>query len=108
MLAWHGIWVPQLTMSMPRATAPDTVTPMDDLFSALDGKPTDGPPARVLGIHDDGREWWIQVARGDDLTNTVVVRLSRFAPVIHAAAALKRWDLPTTATPRVIHAMCLV
>jgi len=81
---------------------------LDQLFAALDGEPTDGAPARVLGIHDDGREWWIQVARGEDLANTVVVRLSRFATVIHATAALKRWDSPATALPRVIRAMCLV
>jgi len=93
---------------MPLGTAPETELPLDELFSALDGKPTDGPPARVLGIHDDGRERWIQIARGDDLTNTVVVRLSRFARAIHATAALKRWDSPATAAPRVIHAMCLV
>ena len=95
-------------MYMPLGTAPENELPLDELFSALDGKPTDGPPARVLGIHDDGRERWIQIARGDDLTNTVVVRLSRFATAIHATAALKRWASPAAAAPRVIHAMCLV
>ena len=89
-------------------TAQENETLLDKLFSALDGKPTDGPPARVLGIHDDGREWWIQVARGDDVTNTVVVRLSRFATAIHVTTALRLWDSPATAAPRVIHAMCLV
>jgi hypothetical protein len=95
-------------MSVAPITAPEIVTSLDKLFSALDGRPTDGPPARVLGIHDDGREWWIQVARGDDSSNTVVLRLSRFATVIHAAAALRRWDSPAADAPRVIHAMCLV
>ena len=50
---------------------PETENSLDWLFSQLDGKPTDGPPARILGIHDDGREWWIQVARGDDANNTI-------------------------------------
>jgi hypothetical protein len=82
---------------------------LDRLFSELDGKPTDGPPARVLGIHDDGREWWIQVARGDDATNTVVLRLSRFASVKHAGAALRRWnESAASVAPRIIHAMCLL
>ena len=44
--------------------------------------PADGAPARILGIYDDGRDWWIQVARGDDDVNTIVLRLSRFASVV--------------------------
>ena len=93
---------------MLSGTPQENETLLDSLFSALDGKPTNGPPARVLGIHDDGREWWIQVARGDDVTDSVVVRLSRFATAIHATTALRSWDPPASAAPRVIHAMCLV
>ncbi len=87
---------------------PETENSFDWLFSALDGKPADGAPARILGIHDDGREWWIQVARGDDVTNTIVLRVSRFASVIHAGAALSRWSSPEAAAPRIVRAMCLV
>jgi hypothetical protein len=94
-------------MPEPLETIPETKNSLDRLFAALDGKPTDGPPARVLGIHDDGREWWIQVARGDDLTNTVVLRLSRFADVLHAGAALRRWNSSAAAAPHIIRAMCL-
>lgn len=34
---------------------------------------------RILGIHHDSRDRWIQIARGDDITNTIVLRVSRFA-----------------------------
>ena len=80
----------------------------DWLFSALDGKPTDGAPARILGIYDDGREWWIQVARGEDDVNTIVLRVSRFASVIHAGAALRLWNSATTGAPHILRAMSLV
>jgi hypothetical protein len=84
-----------------------TENSFDRLFFALDGKPANGAPARILGIHDDGREWWIQVARGDDATNTIVLRVSRFASMIQVGAALKGWSTSDTA-PRIVHAMCLV
>ena len=85
----------------------ETENSFDRLFSALDGQPADGAPARILGIHDDGREWWIQVQRGDDVTNSVVLRVSRFASVIHAGAALARWSSSETA-PRIVRVMCVV
>jgi hypothetical protein len=80
----------------------------DRLFSALDGKSAGGVPARILGIYDDGREWWIQIARGDDDMNTIVLRVSRCANVMHAVAALRRWNSSETTTPRIVRAMCLV
>ena len=60
------------------------------------------------GIYDDGCEWWIQVARGDDDINTIVLRLSRFASVFNAVAALKRWNWSGTSVPRIVRAMSLV
>ena len=72
---------------------PETENSLDRLFSALDGKPTDGAPARILGIHDDGREWWIQVARGDDVINTIVLRVSRFASVTSCRGGADRMEL---------------
>jgi hypothetical protein len=87
---------------------PETEKSFDSLFSILDGKRVDGEAVRILGIHDDGREWWIQVARGDDDLNTMVLRVSRFASAIHAGAALKRWVSSTTSAPRIIRAMSLV
>lgn len=87
---------------------PETENSLNRLFSELDGKPTDGEPARVLGIHHDSREWWIQIARGDDVTNTIVLRVSRFASMTHAGAALKRWTSSSTNEPRIVRAMCLV
>ena len=86
----------------------ETENSFDSLFSALDGALADGVPARILGIHDDGREWWIQVARGDDDVNTIVLRVSKLAKVIHAGAALMRWSSSTSSSPRIVQAMCLV
>ena len=80
----------------------------DSLFSALDGKPTDGAPVRILGIYDDGREWWIQAARGDDDVNTIVLRVSRFASIFNAGAALTCWAPSGMSAPRIIRAMSLV
>jgi hypothetical protein len=78
------------------------------LFSALDGAPAEGVPARILAIYDDGPEWWIQLARGDDEMNTIILRLSRFASAVHASAALTRWSSAEGSSTRVICAMCLV
>ena len=86
----------------------ETEKSLDSLFSALDGKLADGAPARILGIYDDGKEWWIQVARGDDDINTIVLRLSRFASVFNAVAALRRWSRSGTSAPRIVRAMSLV
>ena len=86
----------------------ETEKSFDWLFSALDGKFADGAPARILGIYDDGSEWWIQVARGDDDINTIVLRLSRFASIFNAVAALKRWNWSGTSAPRIVRAMSLV
>ena len=95
---------------MPRSAdlTPEIENSLERLFSELDGQPTDGPPARILGIHDDGREWWIQVARGDDATTSIVLRVSRFARAIHASVALTHWNSPDTAAPRIVRAMSLV
>jgi hypothetical protein len=93
---------------VPADLTPETEKLFDLLFSALDGKLADGAPARILGIYDDGRDWWIQVARGDDDSNTMVLRLSRFASVLHAGAALMRWTSSTGNAPRIIRAMSLV
>jgi hypothetical protein len=86
----------------------ETEKSFDWLFSALDGKIADGAPTRILGIYDDGKEWWIQVARGDDEINTIVLRLSRFASIFNALAALKRWSASGTHAPRIVRAMSLV
>jgi hypothetical protein len=87
---------------------PETEKSFDSLFSALDGKPAGGAPARILGIYDDGDDWWIQVARGDDDVNTIVLRVSHFASVFQILATLTRWSVTETAAPRIIRTMCLV
>ena len=71
----------------------ETEKSFDWLFSALDGKFADGAPARILGIYDDGSEWWIQVARGDDDIDTIVLRLSRFASVFNAVGGAEALEL---------------
>ena len=86
----------------------ETEKSFDWLFSALDGKFADGAPARILGIYDDGSEWWIQVARGDDDINTIVLRLSRFASVFNAVAALTHRNWSGTSAPQIFHATSLV
>jgi hypothetical protein len=86
----------------------ETEKSFDLLFSALDGQPAGGAPARILGIHDDGSDFWIQVARGDDDANTVVLRASHFASVFQILAALTRWNVAETAAPRIIRTMCVV
>lgn len=93
---------------MGPAPTRETEKTFDRLFSALDGKSADGAPARILGIYDDGSEWWIQVARGDDEFNTIVLRLSRFASVFNAVAALKGWHWSGTSAPQIVRAMSLV
>ncbi len=40
---------------------PETENSFDWLFSALDGKPADGAPARILGIHDDGSHLFVGI-----------------------------------------------
>jgi len=94
---------------MMRAELPqETEKSLDRLFSELDGTPADGQPVRILGIHDDGRDWWIQVARGDDDLNTIVLRLSHFAGRFQAIAALARWTAHGSSWPRIVRAMCAV
>ncbi len=70
------------------------------LVTALEGREVQGDlrswVARVQGVHGDGRSWWIQVARADDETASVVLRCSRFATVEHVTAVLRRWQ-PTPA-----------
>lgn len=92
---------------MRAETTQETENSLDRLFLELDGMPADGQPARILGIHDDGHEWWIQIARGDDDLNTIVLRLSHFAGVFQASAALTRWKVSGSTWPRVVRAMCV-
>ena len=95
-------------LPVPAELTSETEKSLDWLFSAIDGKLADGAPARILGIYDDGKEWWIQVARGDDDINTIVVRLSRFASVFNAVEALRRWKWSGTSAPHIVRAMSLV
>jgi hypothetical protein len=61
--------------------------------------------ARICGVYNDERTWWIQVANADDDTASVVLRCSRFATVEHAAAVLRRWRPTPAFSLRVMNVM---
>lgn len=88
------------------------VEDLDALFAALDGRRVrDGvttTTARVLAIHDDGRDWWIQFARGCDLDASEILRLSRCASISQASAALDEPPPAWLSWPRVTTVMGLV
>lgn len=69
---------------------------LDRLIRALEGRRVKGESntwvARIHGVYRDERTWWIQVARSDDATASVVLRCSRFATVEHAANVLRAWQ----------------
>ncbi len=81
------------SLSTPHLPPPELG--LHTLASALDGRHVNGDAmdwiAAVHGVHDDQHSWWIQVARSDDATASVVVRCSRFATTDHAMALLQRW-----------------
>ena len=52
----------------------------------------------VLGIHTDGRHWWIQIAAADNASASVVLHCSRFARTEQLRATLQDWE-PATAPP---------
>jgi hypothetical protein len=110
LLFWHEIWSEEVESVEPVRADPISKTEksFDSLFSALDGKSAGGAPARILGIYDDGSNWWIQVARGDDDVNTVVLQVSHFASIFQILTALTRWNVADTASPRIIRTMSLV
>ena len=82
------------------------------LVAALDGHQFDDGlahwTAQVLGVYSDpanASDLWVQVARGDDLTDTVVLHLSRWASPQHALAALESLPAASNVYPHVIPVM---
>jgi hypothetical protein len=63
--------------------------------------------ARVHGVHQDERTWWIQVAREGDATACVVLRCSHRATVEHVAAALRHWQPNKTLSLHVLNVMAV-
>jgi hypothetical protein len=90
-------------------TAPAVSSDADALFSALDqraiGEGAGGWTAFVLAIHHDGRDRWVQVAAGPGGATKMVLRMSQWATVEHAAAALERGSPSTLCHPPVVDVM---
>ena len=78
-------------------------------FEALDQRVIGQGQARwttsVLGVYQDDRDWWIDVASTTDPARNVVLRLSRRATVFHAVAALRRHRPRTESCAPVIDVM---
>lgn len=58
--------------------------------------------AQVMGIHSDGREIWVQIARGTSPDKSLVLHLSGWTTVDQAIAAMKAESGNLNAFPRVI------
>ena len=82
---------------------------VEQLIAALDqrrfGDAPDRWVANVLGVHIDGAELWVQVARGSDLSKTLVLHLSSWAKPQHAIAALAALSDPGGASSQRIEVM---
>jgi hypothetical protein len=78
----------------------------DRWFRALDYRRIKTGPrcwiARVMGIHRDDREIWIQIARGNNPEKSVVLHLSGWTTVDQAIAAMKAHSIEPGPFPRVI------
>ncbi len=71
----------------------------------------DGPNrwvVHVLGVHTDGRDFWVQVAPRADGTQSIVLRLSPRATARHALATLAALPWPSSGYPPVVPVMCTV
>jgi hypothetical protein len=68
----------------------------------------DGWVAHVLGVHDDGRHLWAQIAPDADGTQSVVLRLSTAATPRHALATLATLPRQVLGSSPVVSVMCTV
>jgi hypothetical protein len=98
-------------MQSPSSTSLPLPEPrLHTLASAIDGRRVTGDAldwtAAVHGVHGDDRSWWIQVARSDDATASVVICCSRFATAEHALAALRRWAPVAPNSLTILYGMC--
>jgi hypothetical protein len=99
-----------LTARKEVAPRPEIAQRITDIFAALDGRQVaavDGPwTMQVQGVHDDGRDLWIQVARDGEPDESVVLRLSPWATARHAMVALAASDpFEETTYPRIVRVM---
>ena len=58
--------------------------------------------ARVMGIHLDGKEAWIQIAAGRAQDRNLVLHLSGWTTIDQVVAAMKTRSLESTSYPQVI------
>jgi hypothetical protein len=58
--------------------------------------------ARVMGIHLDGKEAWIQIAAGPAQEKTLVLHLSGWTTIDQVMAAMKTRSLDPTSYPQII------
>ena len=82
---------------------------IDQLISTLDrqriGEGATSWVTQVLGVHVDGQELWVQIAPDNDLSESVVLRLSAWATPQHAIAALAVMRAQRGPLPHVIDVM---
>jgi hypothetical protein len=58
--------------------------------------------ARVMGIHLDGQEAWIQIAAGRTQEKNLVLHLSGWTTIDQVVAAMKTRSLDDTSYPQII------
>jgi hypothetical protein len=82
---------------------------IDQLAMAIDrqriGEGSRAWVAHVLGVHTDGRNYWVQVAPADEPMRSVVLRMSPWASAHHAIAALSAVMSRTESFPQIIDVM---
>ena len=78
----------------------------DRWFQTLDHRQIDvgnrRSTARVVGIHTDGNEVWIQLATGRGQERNVVLHLSSWTTVDQVVAAMKTKPLESDSYPQII------
>jgi hypothetical protein len=82
---------------------------IDQLIAALDqqqiGDGVGAWVAEVLGVHSDGRDLWVQVARAHEPGQSLILRMSIHATAQHAIAALMKMEPFHGSLPHVIDVM---
>jgi len=96
-------------MEPVRATAEEsdcTQNLADRWFQTLDQRQIDVGTrrwtARVMGIHLDGQEAWIQIAAGRAQEKNLVLHLSGWTTIDQVVAAMKTRSLDATSYPQII------
>ena len=81
----------------------------DPIASAIDGCRFLGSPrnwiARVHSVYRDERSCWVQVAKDDDATASILLRCSKSATPAHIMATLAGWRARPTLSLRVLRVM---